>query len=65
MRPEDGGQYSCVVTNMAGSSSLFFTVEIVCKSYLDMLLFPRYSFLSVLSVCKKVCALIIFPVNIF
>ncbi|XP_036069528.1 hemicentin-1 isoform X2 [Oryzias melastigma] len=29
MRPEDGGQYSCVVTNMAGSSSLFFTVEIV------------------------------------
>uniref|UniRef100_H2MDX8 Hemicentin 2 n=1 Tax=Oryzias latipes TaxID=8090 RepID=H2MDX8_ORYLA len=29
MRPEDGGQYSCVVTNMAGSSSLFFTIDIV------------------------------------
>lgn len=45
MRPEDGGQYSCVVTNMAGSSSLFFTIDIVCKSYLDKLLFPGHSFL--------------------
>uniref|UniRef100_A0AAY5L311 Hemicentin 2 n=1 Tax=Esox lucius TaxID=8010 RepID=A0AAY5L311_ESOLU len=25
---EDSGQYSCVVTNMAGSTSLFYTVEI-------------------------------------
>lgn len=32
VRPEDSGQYSCVVTNMAGSNSLFFTVEILCKS---------------------------------
>ncbi|XP_028269954.1 hemicentin-1 isoform X2 [Parambassis ranga] len=29
VRPEDSGQYSCVVTNMAGSNSLFFTVEIL------------------------------------
>ncbi|XP_068166004.1 hemicentin-1 [Antennarius striatus] len=29
VRPEDGGHYSCVVTNMAGSSSLAFTVEII------------------------------------
>ncbi|KAM9391508.1 hemicentin-1 [Pholidichthys leucotaenia] len=29
VRPEDSGQYSCVVTNMAGSSGLFFTVEIL------------------------------------
>ncbi|XP_061672486.1 hemicentin-1 [Syngnathoides biaculeatus] len=29
VRPEDSGQYSCVVANMAGSTSLFFTVEIV------------------------------------
>uniref|UniRef100_A0A087YHW1 Cell adhesion molecule-related/down-regulated by oncogenes n=1 Tax=Poecilia formosa TaxID=48698 RepID=A0A087YHW1_POEFO len=29
VKPEDGGQYSCVVTNMAGSTSLFFTVEIM------------------------------------
>ncbi|XP_071783895.2 hemicentin-1 [Centroberyx gerrardi] len=29
VRPEDSGQYSCVVTNIAGSSSLFFTVEIL------------------------------------
>lgn len=32
VRPEDSGQYSCVVTNIAGSNSLFFTVEILCKS---------------------------------
>lgn len=32
VRPEDSGHYSCVVTNMAGSTSLFFTVEILCKS---------------------------------
>ncbi|KAM3610982.1 uncharacterized protein V6R79_011806 [Siganus canaliculatus] len=29
VRSEDSGQYSCVVTNMAGSTSLFFTVEIL------------------------------------
>uniref|UniRef100_A0A8D2ZR19 Hemicentin-1 n=1 Tax=Scophthalmus maximus TaxID=52904 RepID=A0A8D2ZR19_SCOMX len=29
VRPEDSGQYSCEVTNMAGSTSLFFTVEIL------------------------------------
>ncbi|XP_012721740.2 hemicentin-1 [Fundulus heteroclitus] len=29
VKPEDSGQYSCVVTNMAGSKSLFFTVEIL------------------------------------
>ncbi|XP_067377843.1 hemicentin-1 isoform X1 [Channa argus] len=29
VRLEDSGQYSCVVTNMAGSTSLFFTVEIL------------------------------------
>ncbi|XP_056628956.1 hemicentin-1 isoform X2 [Triplophysa dalaica] len=29
VRTHDGGQYSCVVTNMAGSTSLFFTVEII------------------------------------
>ncbi|XP_059193550.1 hemicentin-1 [Centropristis striata] len=29
VRSEDSGQYSCVVTNMAGSNSLFFTVEIL------------------------------------
>ncbi|XP_039476218.1 hemicentin-1 [Oreochromis aureus] len=29
VRSEDSGQYSCVVTNIAGSSSLFFTVEIL------------------------------------
>lgn len=32
VRPEDSGHYSCVVTNIAGSTSLFFTVEILCKS---------------------------------
>lgn len=32
VRPEDSGHYSCVVTNIAGSNSLFFTVEIICKS---------------------------------
>ncbi|CAJ1068041.1 hemicentin-1 [Xyrichtys novacula] len=29
VRPEDSGHYSCVVTNIAGSNSLFFTVEIL------------------------------------
>ncbi|XP_037536631.1 hemicentin-2 [Nematolebias whitei] len=29
VKREDSGQYSCVVTNMAGSTSLFFTVEIL------------------------------------
>ncbi|CAB1319698.1 unnamed protein product, partial [Coregonus sp. 'balchen'] len=29
VRPQDSGQYSCVVTNMAGSTNLFFTVEIL------------------------------------
>ncbi|XP_034025662.1 LOW QUALITY PROTEIN: hemicentin-1 [Thalassophryne amazonica] len=29
VKPEDSGQYSCVVTNMAGSTSLGFTVEIL------------------------------------
>jgi len=31
VRTHDSGQYSCVVTNIAGSTSLFFTVEILCK----------------------------------
>ncbi|KAM9743449.1 hemicentin-1 [Menidia menidia] len=29
VRPEDSGQYSCEVTNMAGSTNIFFTVEIL------------------------------------
>lgn len=35
VRPEDSGHYSCVVTNLAGSTSLFFTVEIIRKSTLS------------------------------
>lgn len=31
VRTHDSGQYSCVVTNIAGSTSKFFTVEILCK----------------------------------
>ena len=34
VRPEDSGHYSCVVTNMAGSTSLYFSVEILCQSML-------------------------------
>lgn len=35
VRPEDSGHYSCVVTNLAGSTSLFFTVEIIRESTLS------------------------------
>lgn len=32
VKAEDSGQYSCVVTNMAGSSSLVFNVQILRKN---------------------------------
>lgn len=62
VRPEDSGHYSCVVTNMAGSTSLFFTVEIIRKSTLseiltvflqDVLQFQTYWSISNIPQCRR------------
>uniref|UniRef100_A0A3Q3L4X2 Uncharacterized protein n=1 Tax=Mastacembelus armatus TaxID=205130 RepID=A0A3Q3L4X2_9TELE len=37
VKSEDSGLYSCVVTNMAGSTSLFFTVEILSSGPVNSL----------------------------
>lgn len=62
VRPEDSGHYSCVVTNMAGSTSLFFTVEIIRKSTLseisttflhDGMQFRAYRSVSHIPQCRR------------